>query len=214
MATRRFSRRRRRGAWIETQQTGIGSTGFPLQSGATITFTAIPLDHAPLVGVVNSAGLATGKDLRRLQRFTVDRLVGTVDYSIRRAETEATGTWWGHFLEAYAVLQTDDNGVPSDTERWSQLWDQPNGASDLPVLWYHHEQVVYTGTYTVGSYALWSNRDHNPLGAYRDLRVRRRLYSQSNLYLLTSFYAQNAVTGALDTDWDGYCALRLRCHTR
>lgn len=213
-----FKRRRSRGRWLETNQSPLSSRGFEVQANdTTLTFTPVPLNHAPLVGGVNAAGLSTGGDLKGLQRFRPRRLVGTVNYLIQRTDLEgANETWVGRILEGYAILNTDDNGLPSDTERWDEVLTLPAQTADLPFVWTHYEQVVWTGTYQAGDWVLWNNADHNPLGNYRDLQVRRRVGPQSNLYMFHAFSVNLFTGGALtpDSHWSVYVAPNLRCYAK
>lgn len=215
---RRFSRRRRsRGRWIETNQSPLASVGFQVDANdTTMTFTPVPLNHAPLVGGVNLAGLTTGGDLKSLQHFRPRRLVGTMNYLLQRKSNEATGTWVARIFEGYAILTTDDNGEPNDTERWDEVITSPAQTADLPFVWQHYEQVVFSGTYVADANVLWNNADHNPLGNYRDLQVRRRVGPQTNLYMFHALSVSHIVAGARvdDDNWEVLVAPNLRLYCR
>jgi len=213
---RRFKRRRRsRGRWLEVNSSPLNSWGFvETANSSLLTFTPIPLNHNPLVGGVNAAGLSTGGDLKGLQRFRPRRLVGTINYGLRRIDDEGSGQWIARILEAYAVLNTDDNGLPSDTERWDQILTLTAQTSDLPFVWQHYEQVVFGGTHPAGTFAVWNNADHNPIGNYRDLQVRRTVRPQSNLYLLTCCSVIQTSNTTPDNNWELHVAHNIRCYAQ
>jgi len=124
-----------------------------------------------------------GGYLKRFQRMTVDRMVGTQHFAVA-AYGEAYPSCILRLFEGYAALRTDETGAPQEVPRWEELAvaGGAHNSTDLPWIWTHTSMVVLGSNGSSEDPFYTTQLAQQPFGGYRDIRVKRRLPPETDIF--------------------------------